>query len=100
MESTKKANKEEIKNEELVQRWMEVPTQATQVMVETSKKMQEVSMDYFRQLEKIQRDHFQHMAQVWNTVLPGESRIWDAQIKMMESGFEMFDRMMATAKKA
>lgn len=86
--------------ESMFKQWMEVPAQSAKLMIETSKKAQEISIDYLQQMERVQRDYLQSAAQMWSTTLPGESRIWDAQSKMMENGFEMLDRMMAASKKA
>ncbi|MBF2053586.1 MAG: hypothetical protein IGS03_09005 [Candidatus Sericytochromatia bacterium] len=104
MES-KKTKEHEIKNpfmmdEQAMGRMMEMPGQVASLMLDTTRKTQEASMAYLRQMEQIQREYFQAMTGVWGQMLPGESKVWDAQIKMVESGFELFDKMMSTGKKA
>lgn len=87
-------------NEADVTRMMDMPVQAVNLMVETTRKVQEASTEYFQQVERIQREYWQGMTKVMSTALPGESKLWDAQVKMVESGFDMVDRMMAVGKKA
>lgn len=102
---SKKQNKENefvkgLVDDEAMKRALDVPTQAFDILVDSSKKIQEASLDYFRQIEKIQREHWQDMTKVMSTVLPGESKLWEAQTKMIENSFDMMDRLMAVGKKA
>ncbi|MGV3524596.1 MAG: hypothetical protein ACO1RX_10235 [Candidatus Sericytochromatia bacterium] len=86
-------------DEESIRRMGEVPTQAFDMMMEAGKKMQEASLDYARQVERIQREYWQGVTRVMGTMLPGESKVWEAQVKAVESGFDMVERMMAVGAK-
>jgi len=99
-ETESKLNNPFMPDENLVGKMMEMPNQVTQIMLDTTRKSQEAAVAYVRQVEQIQRDHFQAMTQVWGAVLPGESKLWENQIKLVESGFELFDKMMSAGKKA
>ncbi|HEY9843416.1 MAG TPA: hypothetical protein V6D23_23290 [Candidatus Obscuribacterales bacterium] len=89
-----------IMDEDDFKRTLEVPAQAMDIVLDTTRKVQEASLEYFRQVEKIQRDYWQGMTKLMGVALPGESNLWDAQVKLIENGFDMFDRMMAVGKKA
>lgn len=95
--STQKSEVKEMfnKQEEIMKKMMEVPTQAADLMVESTQKVQEASISYLRSLEQIQREYVKGMSSVVGTLLPGENKLWDAQVKAIEEGFNMFDRMLA-----
>ena len=85
--------------EEMLQKMFEVPNQISDIMLKTGKEMQEASMAYFQSIERIQRQYLHDVGKVWGAMLPGEHKLWDAQMQMLENSYEMFDRMMAVAKK-
>lgn len=87
-------------DETMVKRMMEMPAQMTKMVMDHSRKTQEASMDYLRQVEKIQREYVQEATALWGQVLPGEANLWEAQTKMIDSGFDMFNQMMGAGKKA
>lgn len=89
-----------ILDAQAVSRLAEIPTQLCSVMIETTQKSQEASVAYFRQLEQIQRDYFKAVTGLWSQVLPGESKLWEAQIKAVENGFEILNKMTGAGKKA
>lgn len=86
-------------SQEVLQKMMEVPTQISDIVLKSGKQMQEASLEYFQNMERIQRQYVQEVGKVWSAMLPGENKVWDAQMQMLENSYEMFDRMMAVAKK-
>ncbi len=71
---------------------LELPVQLTEIMLGSIKKSGELTMNYMQELEKNQRDYVKSISETLNTVMPGESKLWEMQTGLMDQGMKMYDK--------